>query len=158
MKKLAVALLIAAASVLSGCAGTAANVQTEYRLVQGEKLNLQLITPPNATEEGVKILRERLNEQLSTNGLLAPASDTNARTIEVTVTKYYVRNGAVRAMVGIMAGADDIRSTVKVKDSAGKVLSEYSVESKNPTAWGTSKGLLETHADKIVAILQHGGK
>jgi hypothetical protein len=158
MKKLAMVLLIAAGSALSGCAGTAAKVQTEYQLVQGEKLKLQLVTPPNATDEGVGILRERLNEQLSTNGLLAPATDDDARTIEVTVTNYYIRPGAVRATMGIMAGADNVQSTVKIKDSVGKVLSEYAVESKNPTAWGTSRGLLEKHADMIVETLQHGRK
>ncbi len=68
---------------------------------------------------------------------------------------YYMRHGAARAMVEIMAGSDNIQSRVKIKDSStGNVLSEFTVQSKNPTAWGTSKGLIEEHADKIVATLK----
>jgi hypothetical protein len=57
-------------------------------------------------------------------------------------------------MVGVMAGTDNIKSTIKVKDQeTGKALSEFTVESKNPTAWGTARGLIEQHADEIVATL-----
>jgi hypothetical protein len=155
MEKVVAAVLIVASSLLAGCAGTSAMVKSEYRLAQGEKLNLQLTAPPTASEEGITILRERLTAQLSSNRLLAAASDASVRTIEVAVTNYYMRHGATRAMVGIMAGADNIQSTVKVKDQAsGKVLSEFTVESKNPSAWGTSRGLIEEHADKVVETLK----
>lgn len=155
MRTLITAILVAASAFLAGCAGTSAIVQSEYRLAQGEKLKLQLSAPPTASEEGMAILRERLTTQLSSNALLAGASDTSSRTVEVTVTNYYMRHGATRALVGIMAGADNVQSTVKVKDfSTGKILSEFNVESKNPSAWGTSRGMLEEHADKIVETLK----
>ena len=155
MRTLIAAILIASSALLAGCAGTSAIVQSEYRLAQGEKLKLQLSTPSTASEEGMAILRERLTTQLSSSALLAGASDVSSRIAEVTVTNYYMRHGATRATVGIMAGADNIQSTVKVKDPAtGKVLSEFTAESKNPTAWGTSKGLIEEHADKIVGTLK----
>jgi len=155
MEKLVASILIVASSLLAGCAGTAAIVQSEYRLAQGEKFKLQLTAPAAASEEGITILRERLTSQLSSNGLLATAADASARTVEVTVTNYYMRHGATRAMVGIMAGADNIQSAVRVKDPAsGKVLSEFTVESKNPTAWGTSRGMIEDHADKVVETLR----
>jgi hypothetical protein len=153
MRKLIAAILVASSTLLAGCAGTSAIVQSEYRLAQGEKLKLQLNAPPTASEERVTILRERLATQLSSNALLAGSSDASSRTIDVTVTNYRLRHGATRALVGIMAGADNIQSTVQVKDSStGKVLSEFKVESKNPSAWGTSKGMIEEHADKIVEI------
>ena len=155
MRTLITAILVAASAFLAGCAGTSAIVQSEYRLAQGEKLKLQLSAPPTASEEGMAILRERLTTQLSSNALLAGASDTSSRTVEVTVTNYSMRHGATRALVGIMAGADNVQSTVKVKDfSTGKILSEFNVESKNPSAWGTSRGMLEEHADKIVETLK----
>jgi hypothetical protein len=44
-----------------------------------------------------------------------------------------------------------------VKDAkTGTALSKFSVESKNPTAWGTSRGMIEEHADKIVNYLKSG--
>jgi hypothetical protein len=56
-----------------------------------------------------------------------------------------------------MAGADNILSQVTVRDAAsGSVLGEFVVESKNPSAWGTSRGLIEEHADKIVSYLKSG--
>ena len=55
-----------------------------------------------------------------------------------------------RALVGIMAGADSIRSAVKIVDASGTVLGQIDINSKNATAWGTSKGLIEGHAEEII--------
>lgn len=93
--------------------------------------------------------------KLSSNGLLATAFDNPTRTLEVNVTNYVIRHGASRAMRGLFAGSDNVQSTVKVKDLAtGNTLSEFAVESKNFSAWGRSGGLIEDHADEIVAILR----
>jgi len=159
MKTLATLTLLAVTSLMAGCAGTAARVQSEYRATQGEKLELRLAAPPSATEEGLQILRDRLTSKLSNEALLATSPASATRTLDVTVTHYRIRHGAVRAMVGIMAGTDNVQSIVRIKDPAnGVILSEFSVESKNPTAWGTSRGLLEDHADKIFEILKGGKK
>ncbi len=158
MKQLFLAIVLGSAAVLTGCAGTSALVKTPYKMVQGEQFNLQLNKTDNISAEGLSILQNRLNDQLTANSLLA-GNNTAKRTVEVTITNYYMRHGAARALAGIMAGVDNIKSTVKVKDAAtGQVLSEFNVESKNPTAWGTSKGLIEQHADKIVAILKGAKK
>ena len=139
--------------LLVGC-GTSAVVKSEYRLSQDEKLKLQLSTPATASKEGVAIFRERLSSQLAAKGLLASADDVSSRILDVTVTTYTMRDGATRVMLGIMAGSDNIQSTVQIKDqSSGKILAEFAVESKNSTAWGTSRGLIEEHADEIVATL-----
>jgi hypothetical protein len=45
MKILVATLLIVSNSLLVGCAGTSTTVKSEYRLVQGEKVKLQLSTP-----------------------------------------------------------------------------------------------------------------
>lgn len=153
MKRILVTIIL---MLLAGCA-TTAQIQSEYRLAQGEKLKLQVTAPPSATEEALQIFNERLATQLSSNGLLAGPSDASARNLEVSVTNYTMRHGAARAMLGIMAGSDNMQSTVKIKDQAtGSVLSEFTVESTNSTAWGTSKGMIEDHADKIVETMKAG--
>jgi uncharacterized lipoprotein YajG len=158
MNKRAALVLIACSALIAGCAGTSAIVQSEYRPAAGEKFKLELTTPASASPEGVALMRERLNRQLDASGLLAGAGDAPRRALQVTVTNYYMRHGATRALVGVMAGSDNIQSNVTVKDLAsGKTVSEFKVESKNPSAWGTSKRLIEDHADKIVATLK-GGK
>ena len=158
MPKLLISLFIAASTLLTGCAGTAARIQTDYRLARGEKVKLQLSAPPTATEEGLQILRDRLTMQLSNSDLLAQTSDGSARTLQVVVTNYSLRHGAARAMLGILAGTDNLQSTVTMKDqTTSRTLSEFAVVSKNPTALGTSRALIEEHADTIVETLK-GGK
>ena len=152
MRIVIAAVLLVSQSLLVGC-GTTANVTTEHRLAQGEQVKLQISTPPAASEEGATIFRERLRSQLLGKGLLANPNDASSKTLEVTVDNYTMRHGASRAMLGIMAGSDSIQSTVRVRDQAGKALSEFTVESKNSTAWGTSRGLIEEHADEIVATV-----
>jgi t-SNARE complex subunit (syntaxin) len=153
MKRFLVTIILI---LLAGCA-TTAQIQSQYRLAQGEKLKLQVTAPPAAAEEALQIFKERLTAQLLSNGLLAAPSDASARNLEVAVTNYTMRHGAARAMLGIMAGSDNMQSTVKIKDqTTGSVLSEFTVESTNSTAWGTSKGMIEDHADKIVETLKAG--
>ncbi|MHB8914271.1 MAG: DUF4410 domain-containing protein [Thiobacillus sp.] len=153
MQKLFLPLFISVLTLLAGCA-TSSNVQKEYRVAQGETFKLQ-VTAPTATEQGLNILRDRLVAQLSSNRLLATALDTPTRTLEVNVTNYVMRHGASRAMLGLFAGSDNVQSTVRVKDlTTGSTLAEFAVESKNFSAWGTSGGLLEDHADEIVATLR----
>jgi hypothetical protein len=154
MTKFLSAILITFSTILAGCAGTSATVKSQYHLVKSDKLELLLNTPPEAKEEAVTIFKDRLMSRLSSNELLAGPGDTSSKTLEVTVTHYYMRPGAARALVGLMAGVDNIESTVTIKDRvSGNTLSEYTVESSNPSAWGTSRGLIEDHADEIVKTL-----
>ncbi len=155
MKRFISIMCIALTMLLTACAGTSGRVQTAYVPAKGEKFNLQLTAPVDTNAEGVQILRERLNLTLAQYQRLATPADAAARKVEVDVKNYYFRHGAVRALVGIFAGVDNIQSSVTVKDTAtGKVLAQFMVESKNPTAWGTSRGLLEQHADQIAYMLE----
>ena len=154
MKALMVSMMMVAGALLAGCS-TGAKVQTAYQLSEGDKLKVKVSTPAEAKDEGMKIFRDRLDAQLAAKGLLAKSSDGSARTLDVTMTNYRMRHGAARGLAGIFAGTDNIQSTVKVRDGA-KVLSEFTVESKNATAWGTSRGMIEDHADQIVTTLQAG--
>ena len=159
MKKNLISTLILAASfsLMAGCAGTAARVQSDIRLSPGEKLNFKIATPAPMSEEATTIFRERLTAQLTSGGLLASSADKSARTLDVEVTTYNMRHGAARALAGIFAGTDKMQSTIKIKNAANaNAVSEFVVESKNPTAWGTSRGMIEDHADKIVETLKNG--
>lgn len=159
MKKIIAVLLITASALMTGCAGTSSTMKKAYSLPQGEKLKLDISTTGDATkdvsDQGMSIFKDRLIEQLTASNLLAGDTDASNKTIEVVVTNYYMRHGATRATVGIFAGADNVQSTVKVKNTkTGEYLSEFTVESKNPTAWGTAHGMIQDHADEIVATLK----
>lgn len=149
--------LVVSCLFVAGCAGTSMRVQTEYRPVAGEKFRYDIVNTANVSEEALVIMRLRLNSELTNKGLLATGSQESGRKAEIIITNYYMRHGAARALVGVMAGADNITSTVKVKDEkTSAVLGEFVVESKNPTALGTSRGLIEGHADLIARYLQTG--
>lgn len=150
-------VLILASLLLGGCAGTSLRVQTAYQPDYGDKLTYVVVPKVEVSDEALSILRQELDSQLQSKGLLA-ASPTEARkSVEISITNYYMRHGATRALVGIMAGADNMQSSVQVKDRKTlAVVGEFAVESKNPSAWGTSRGMIMEHADKIVEYLRSG--
>ena len=65
-----------------------------------------------------------------------------------------MRSEGARFFEGIFAGRDNIQSTVSIRDVAnGRTLMQFTVESHNSLAVGTSQGLMEDHANEIVEIL-----
>ena len=68
-----------------------------------------------------------------------------------------MRGGGERIALGIFAGKDIIDTLVLIKSKENNaILAEFSVESSNNTAWGTTDGLIEGHADKIIQYLTDG--
>lgn len=156
MNKLLLSVFLALIVLLSGCA-TSMQVQTEHKPTIGEKFKYQIITKAEVTEEALGILRSRLNGQLSNSGQLAGNADGGAAQVDVTITSYRMRHGATRAMVGIFAGTDNMASTVTIKDpKTNSVKAQFEVGSRNATAWGTSRGMIEDHADQIAKYLTTG--
>ena len=103
------------------------------------------------------IFESRLNQKMEEFGLL---SESNANTkVEITFVNYYMRHGATRALAGVFAGADNITSIVVIKNiKTSEIISKFQVVSKNPSAMGSAKGLIESHADKIADYLKNGSK
>ena len=104
------------------------------------------------SEEGKSIFKNRLESMLKQKSLYKENSN---KVIEITFNNYYVRPGAARAMVGVMAGVDNITSTVVIKEKDNdKIVGEFRVISKNATALSSAGNLIEQHADKIIAYLE----
>lgn len=102
--------------------------------------------------EGIARLDEVIQGRLREAGLLA-GGEAEQR-IEVVLTHYYVRSNAARFWAGIMAGRDKIASTVRIVAADGTTFGEFEVETTNLTGWGRTAGLMERHADEIVARLR----
>ena len=148
---LSIALLFV---LLTGCAGTNVTVNKQYNYVSTDTFKYNIIDNANVTAQGMDIFKGRLKSKLDEQSLL---SNNSNKIIEITFTNYYMRHGATRSLAGIMAGSDNITTTVLIKDKAnGKVVGEIVVISKNPTAVGTAQGLIEGHADKIVSFIKTG--
>jgi hypothetical protein len=157
MKRLILQSFLLASLLLSGCAGTAMRVQTAYQPASGDKLTYVVVPKVEVSDEALSILRQQLDSKLQGSGLLAASPAEARKSVEISITNYYMRHGATRALVGVMAGADNMQSSVQVKDRKTQaVVGEFAVESKNPTAMGTSRGMIIEHADKIVEYLTSG--
>jgi uncharacterized protein DUF4410 len=157
MKRVSIAAIVLCCALFAGCAGTSLRVSEQYQPSAGQRFTYDIINKAPMSDEGLAIMRERLTSQLAASGLLATSADGSARAVQIVIENYYMRHGATRAMVGVMAGSDNILSTIVVKDvKTGTALSKFEVQSKNPTAWGTSRGMIEDHADKIVNYLKSG--
>jgi hypothetical protein len=157
MKRLALQGFVLASLLLGGCAGTALRVQSAYQPASGDKLTYVVVPKVEVSDEALSILRQELDSQLQAKGLLAANPAEARKSVEISITNYYMRHGATRALVGVMAGADNMQSSVQVKDRKTQtVVGEFAVESKNPSAWGTSRGMIMEHADKIVEYLRSG--
>ena len=149
-------MVLALTLSLVGCS-TSMHVETGYQPMAGEKFKYRIMPVAEVSTEALVLLRQRLDAQLSANGQLAFGSDESANSVEVTITAYRMRHGAARAMAGIFAGTDSMISTVEVKEpKTQSVKAKFDVLSSNATAWGTSQGMIEDHADQIVQYLKTG--
>ena len=153
MKPTALLNLFVSLLLLVGSAGTAAARPRSGAPAADTVYRLQLTLPPEMSEEARDIFRQRLQAALGQAGLLG--SGRAAATLEVVMTRYQMRPGAARAWAGVMAGTDRLDSTISVRAPGdGAVTQQFSVSSKNVTAWGSSRGLIQKHADQIVKRLR----
>lgn len=151
--KFETALLCLMAIVLTGCMGTTGQVYTPNKAV-GSRYWYEIVNSAELSEAGERVLREKLDIELRSRNLLAVETDPVARKVNITITNYYMRPAAARFLVGIMAGRDNIHSVVTIVDAKnGEELGRIEVDSRNPTAMGTSNGLIEGHATEIADFL-----
>ena len=156
MKVVSLAAVLLSSLLLGGCIGTSLRAHTPYQPSAGQSFTYKFVDEGKMSAEGLEIMRERLDSQLEAAGLTKGAAGP-AREVDIVINNYFMRHGAARAMGGILHGIDNILTTVLVKDAKTQtVLSKFEVESKNPSAWATSRGLIQGHADKIVNYLKTG--
>jgi uncharacterized protein YcfL len=153
MKKLFPSLLIIVFIFLSGCS-TTMQITKPYTPRQDSLLEYKIYLNATISQDGLEILRSRIEQQLRAKGRLANKPADAQEKVEINITNYKMRGDTARVMLGIFAGTDNMQSTIIVKDKKlNKIISEFKIESGNSTAWGTSRGMIEDHADKIVNYL-----
>lgn len=139
--------------LLSACS-TSSRIHQAPAGLQDKSFEYRFTNRGGDNAEGIAELERVIRNQLMVGGFVDQGAP--AGTLEITLTHYYVRHGAARALVGIMAGRDKIVSHVRVVDTTGVVLAAFEVESTNSTAWGTTGGLHEKHAEEILGQLRQG--
>lgn len=138
------------ASLLAGCAGTAASVRTANQLWHADVFRYELVgdgMPQQARATLDSRLTQRMWRRLSPHA---------RATVTIRVTRYQMRQRAARVLAGVMAGTDRIVSEVTITDAAGNVLGSSEVESTNPTALHGEDWLIQSHADAIAEFVLSG--
>ncbi|MDR7134084.1 hypothetical protein J2X06_001268 [Lysobacter niastensis] len=131
-------IALVAMLVVSGCAGTSSSVRSAYSGGPSDRFAYEIDNYGGMTPEGRTILISRLRQQLAS--ALAVENDQGANRINIRIDYYRMRHGAARALVGVMAGQDHIKSSVTVTARDGTLLGSIVVDSKNPTALFTARG------------------
>lgn len=156
MKHFKLSVFFLSLIIITGCAGTSLKVDQGYAYTESDFFSYEIIDEAGVSDEGMSIFKTRLDANLKRLGLDGTDPD---KVIEITFNSYRMRHGAARALVGIMAGKDNITSTVFIKEkTSGNILGKIQVVSQNPTATGTARGLIEQHADKITSYIKTGKK
>jgi uncharacterized protein DUF4410 len=140
--------------MLCACS-TTSTIHQAPAVAMGQKYQYTFVNHGGDDAEGIATLDATIRSKLRDAGLLAGDGGPSTR-LEVVLTHYYMRSGGARFWAGIMAGRDKIASSVRIVGPDGRQAGSFDVESTNTTAWGTSSGLMEKHADEIVARLRGG--
>lgn len=137
--------------VFAGCAGTRTVVNESYSASSGDTFRIDILNTANATEAGINVFKSQL---ASYDSMLKVGNPNPTRMVTIEFTNYYVRPGATRALVGVMAGSDNVSTVTTVLDATtGEVLGSVKHVTKNPTAVVGINSLIKGHADKIAQYL-----
>lgn len=137
---------------LAACSTTSTVHQRHAPAAAGQVYEYSFENQGGDDAEGIARLDGVIQDRLRQAGLLGGAGA--GQKIEVTLRHYYLRSNAGRFWAGIMAGRDKIISDVRIVGSDGAQGGSFQVETTNSTAWGSSDGLMQKHADEIVARMR----
>lgn len=140
--------LLACVLFLAACS-TTSRVHQAHTPVAGQVYAYSFSNQGGDDHEGIATLDSVIQGKLREAGLLAGGA--SERKIEVVLKHYYVRSNGARFWAGIMAGRDKIISSVRIVGADGAQAGNFEVETTNTTAWGSTDGLMQKHADEIVA-------
>lgn len=137
--------------VITACS-TTSTVHQAPRLQPGQTYAYSFSNQGGDDNEGITHLDGVIHARLSEAGLIN-AGDANPK-IVVVLKHYYLRSNGVRIWAGILAGRDKIVSNVRVIGSDGSQIGNFDIKTFNSTAWGTTDGFMEKHAEELVSRLK----
>ncbi len=140
---------------LGGC-GAKSNVITPYQFNSNIKLDFTLSKKEKIEipDEVLETIRKQIRDGLSAQNILVKNTDENFRKAEILITSYRMRPNAARLLVGIMAGCDNIKSSVVVVDSkTNEKIGESEIMIEECAAWGVSSQVITAYSEGIVSYL-----
>jgi uncharacterized protein YceK len=154
MRKIIAIFLLSVSSF--GCASIDSRVSKTYVQGNGSQLSISFMEDAGVSvpSEQKQLLVNQIREGLSQNGLLATDENNSQHSVIVNIHTFRMRDDAARLAVGIMAGCDNIRSTVIVTDKiTGKEIGNAKVSIKECAAWGVASQVITKYTDGVVAYL-----
>ena len=143
---------LAASILLLAACSTTSTVHQAHGATAGQTYAYSFSNQGGDDDEGIALLDSIIQSHLRQAGLI-DAGNANPK-IDVVLKPYYVRSNGARFWAGIMAGRDKIVSSVRVIDANGSQVGNFEVETFNSTAWGTTDGLMQKHAEELVSQLK----
>lgn len=154
MNKLVVVSILAIA--FSGCASTKSTVSKNYISHNDKKISLTIIKDSEIAipADQYQLLESQIRDGLTQNGLLSTNEDIAQHSAIVTIHSFRMRPDAARLAVGILAGCDNIKSTVAVTDiSTREEIGSSQISINECAAWGTASQVIKKYTDGVVANL-----
>ena len=143
---------LAASILLLAACSTTSTVHQAHSAPAGQTYAYSFSNEGGDDAEGIALLDGVIQSHLREAGLIHAGSGNPK--IEVVLKHYSVRSNGARFWAGIMAGRDKIVSSVRVIDANGSQVGNFEVETFNSTAWGTTDGLMQKHAEELVSQLK----
>ena len=154
MKKI-ISIFFVSASLI-GCASIESTVAKAYVPSNESQLSLSVKKDSGVSipsEQG-QLLENQIREGLSKNGLTVSNEINSQHSVIVIIHTFKMRADGARLFVGILAGCDDINSTVIVTDKlSGKEIGNAKISINECAAWGVASQVITKFTDGVVAYL-----
>lgn len=140
---------------LSGC-GAKSNVITPYQFESDITIGFSLSKKDviEIPDDVLETIQKQIHDGLAAQNLLANNGNDNSHEAEILITSYRMRPDAARLLVGIMAGCDNIKSNVVVKDTKTKEkIGESEIMIEECAAWGVQSQVIAAYSEGVVNYL-----
>ena len=148
-------LALLAILAVTGCSSTTA-VQDSIPLAERKPVSYEISYQTAVEDDWKQMFEAKLRDELNRSGLLAPDDAVNPDQVSINFLVFRLRDDASRKLGGLLAGTDEIKSEIVVRNAQGAALGRSVVTTANATAWVTSSGYLEHHARDVAAFLSGG--
>lgn len=146
-------------SILFGCASTKSNVSKSYTASDESKLTLVLKKNEEVSipQEQYQLIENQIKGGLSDKGLLAADELDSQHVVTVNLHSFRMREDAARLAAGIMAGCDNINSTVAITEKlTGNLMGSSTISIKECAAWGVAKQVITKYTNGVIEFLSNG--
>ena len=145
-------LALIATLAVTGCSSTTA-IRDSIPLTERRPVSYEISYQTAVEDDWKQMFEIKLSDELDRVGLLAPDDAIDSNQVSINFLVFRLRDDASRKVGGLLAGTDEIKSEIVVRNAEGAELGRSVVTTANATAWVTSSGYLEHHARDVAAFL-----